>query len=196
METNSLAGFFFGVTDFVLVLFEPSSPHNSQRIDGNQQHNEDNTYYHLRMHGHTTKHNQTQPNTNYHKLSQHPFPAQIQAHFIPSGTRLAQLCQDSCFLHDANMFAKQGMSQSTGTLTLRQVRVVCTQREPTGRVIIVIVAEREKREDKRGKREEKEREEKENDGREKERREERKREKRTSSPRSSLPPLPFRPPRV
>ena len=37
-----------------------------------------------------------------------PFPAQIQAHFIPSGTRLAESYQDSCFLHDTNMFAKQG----------------------------------------------------------------------------------------
>ena len=50
------------------------------------------------------------------------------------------------------MFARQGMSQSTRTPTLSQVRAVCTQREPTGRVIIVIVAEREEREDKRGKR--------------------------------------------
>ena len=64
--------------------------------------------------------------------------------------------------------AKQGMSQSTGTLTLRQVRAVCTQREPTGRVIIVIVAEREEREEKEGR--------KENDGREKEIRGERKSE--------------------
>ena len=57
---------------------------------------------------------------------------------MPSGTRLAESYQDSCFLHDTNMFAKQGISQSTGPLTLRQVRAVCTQREPTGRVIIVI----------------------------------------------------------
>ena len=92
----------------------------------------------------TTKHNQTQ--------THHPLPAQVQAHLIPSGTRLAQLYQDSCFLHDTNVFARKGMSQSTGTLTLRQVGVVCTQREPTGRVIIVIVAERREREDKRGKR--------------------------------------------
>ena len=55
-------------------------------------------------------------------------------------------------MHDANMFARQGMSQSTRAPTLSQVRAVCTQREPTGRVIIVIVAEREEREDKRGKR--------------------------------------------
>ena len=49
------------------------------------------------------------------------------------------------------MFARQGMSQSTRTPTLSQVRAVCIQREPTGRVIIVIVAEREdKREESRG----------------------------------------------
>ena len=41
--------------------------------------------------------------------------------------------------------AKQGMSQSTGTLTLWQVRAVFTEREPTGRVIIVIVTEREEK---------------------------------------------------
>ena len=34
---------FFEITDIVF-FFEPSPPHNSQRIDGNQQHNEDNTY--------------------------------------------------------------------------------------------------------------------------------------------------------
>ena len=77
----------------------------------------------------------------------------MQAYFIPSGTRLAESYLDSCFLHDANMFAKQGISQSTGTLTLRQVRAVCTQREPTGRVIIVIVAEREDKREKRGEKE-------------------------------------------
>ena len=75
------------------------------------------------------------------------------------------------------MFAKQGMSQSTGTLTLRQVRAVCTQREPTRRVIIVIVAEREEREEKE--RREKRKRTTEERERERERREERKREKRT-----------------
>ena len=53
-----------------------------------------------------TKHNQT-PLT--HNQTQHSFPAQIHAHFIPSGTWLAQEYLDSCFLHDANMFAQQGM---------------------------------------------------------------------------------------
>ena len=39
--------------------------------------------------------------------------------------------------NNVNMFAKQGMDQSTRTPTLSQVRAECTQREPTGRVIIV-----------------------------------------------------------
>ena len=55
-----------------------------------------------------------------------------------------------------NMFAKQGMDRSTRTPTLSQVRAVCTQREPTGRVIIVIVTEREKK--KKEKRHQKKRE--------------------------------------
>ena len=138
MEINSLAGNFFLNYRFRFWSFLNRHHHTAANAsDGNQQHNEDNTYYHILTHAHTTKHKQTQ--------THHPFPAQMQAHFIPSGTRLAQLCQDSCFLHDTNMFAKQGMSQSTGTLTLRQVTAVCTQREPTGRVIIVIVAERRER---------------------------------------------------
>ena len=63
------------------------------------------------------------------------------------------------------MFARQGMSQSTRTPTLSQVRAVCTQREPTGRVIIVIVIGRgDKREDIR------EREREKYEGREKEER--------------------------
>ena len=71
----------------------------------------------------------------------------MQAHFIPGGTRFAQLCQDTCFLHDANTFGQQGMGHSPRTPTLRKVRAVFTERErePTGRVIIVIVIEREEK---------------------------------------------------
>ena len=46
--------------------------------------------------------------------------------------------------HNVNMFAKQGMDRSPRTLTFRQVRALCTQREPTERVIIVIVTGRGK----------------------------------------------------
>ena len=58
---------------------------------------------HIITHTTTYYHTPTQPNTTKHHQTQHPFPAQIQAHFIPSGTRLAQLYQDSCFLHAANV---------------------------------------------------------------------------------------------
>ena len=65
---KSLTVYLSVIADVVLVYFEPLSPHNSQRIDGNQQHNEDNTYYHILTHAHTTKHHhQTQPNTIKHK---------------------------------------------------------------------------------------------------------------------------------
>ena len=88
------------------------------------------TYY-------TTKHHQTQ----------HPFSAKIQVHFIPSGTRLAQLHQDSCFLHVANMFGQQGMGQGPmHSGTWGQVGAV------RGRAIIVIVTERrEERREREGK---------------------------------------------
>ena len=52
-------------------------------------------------------------------------------------------------MHDANMFDKQGMDRSTRTPTLSQVRAVCSQREPTGRAIIVIVTEREEERERR-----------------------------------------------
>ena len=91
-------------------------------------------------------------------------------------------------MHDTNIIAKRGMDRSPRTLTLRQVRAVCTQREPTGRVIIVTVAERgrekerrEKRAERREKREEKrdkrEREKERKREREKERKRERERER-------------------
>ena len=114
----------------------------------------------------------TQPNTTKSQ-TQHPFPAQTQAHFIPNGSRLAESYQYSYFLHDANMLDQQGMGHDPRTPTVRQVREVCTQREPTERVIIVIVAEREERK--------------------KEIREERKREKGREKEREETP---FPPPRV
>ena len=46
-------------------------------------------------------------------------PAQIQAHFIPSGTRPAQEYPDKCFLHDANMFVQQGMRHRPRTQALK-----------------------------------------------------------------------------
>ena len=61
-------------------------------------------------------------------------------------------------MHDANMLDQQGMGHGPRTLTLWQVGAVCTEREPTGRVLIVIVAEKEEREDKREESRERERE--------------------------------------
>ena len=88
------------------------------------------------------------------------------------------------------MFARQGMNRQptngprpTHCDTLAQVRAVCTKREPTGRVIIVIVAEREdKREgeerERREKRAEKEKERK----REQERQTESKKDRESGKP--------------
>ena len=69
-----------------------------------------------------------------------------------------------------NMFAKQGMDRSTRTPTLSQVRAVCTQREPAGRVIIVIVIERRERRQEREKRKREEKERREGGPRKRERR--------------------------
>ena len=77
-------GIFSVIADVVLVFFEPSSPHNSQRIDGNTDATNNttktthtNTYYHILAHTntyykhippHTTtyQHNQTPPTHNTH----------------------------------------------------------------------------------------------------------------------------------
>ena len=75
------------------------------------------TYWHMFL----------EPNTNILQ-TRHPFPSQTEAHFIPSGTRLAQFYQDSCFLHAANIIARQGLDQNTRTPTLSQVRAVSTRR--------------------------------------------------------------------
>ena len=50
------------------------------------------------------------------------FSAQIQAHFIPSGTRLAQEYLDIRLLQDANMFAQLGMGHDPRTLAPRATR--------------------------------------------------------------------------
>ena len=149
--------------------FEPSPPHNSQRIDANTDATNNttktthtNTYYHILTHTNTNHHIPPHTNTIKHHQTQHSFPAHIQAYFIPSSTRLAQLYQDSCFVHDTNMFAKQGMSQSTGTLTLRQFRAVCAQRARLDEWSLSLLLREKRREDKSGreKRREKEREKK------------------------------------
>ena len=127
MEINSFAGYFPLITDVVLVFFEPSSPHNSQRIDGNQQHNEDNTYYHIKPHAHTTKHKQTQTETQTKNKNRHTDTSPIANTGRPTSFQVARGLH-SFWIRTSSV--KQGVSQSTGTLTLWQVRAVCAQREP------------------------------------------------------------------
>ena len=109
-----LAGYSFELTDF--VFFEPSPQHKRQRIDANTDATNNttkttytNTHCHTLTQTLTTKHHQ---HTTKHT---HSFPA--------------QLYQDSCFLHDANMLGQQGMGHSPRTMTLKQVRAVFTERE-------------------------------------------------------------------
>ena len=60
-------------------------------------------------------------------------PAKTQAHFIPSGTRLAQKYFDKSFLHDANMFGTRNVPRPTHCDT-QSKSGPCAEREPTGRV--------------------------------------------------------------
>ena len=125
-----LRGTFFCNYRFRFPFLNRHPPHNSQRIDANTDATNNTTKTTLTTQCITYQHIPTHTNTYQRAQTQthHPSPAQIQAHFIPGGTRLAQLCQDSCFLHDLNIIAKQGMDRSPRTLTLRQVRAVCTER--------------------------------------------------------------------
>ena len=131
MEINSLAGHFLKLQDFVLVFFfEPSPPHNSQRIDANTD----------------ATNNTTHTNTNKHITH-------FQHRYRPTSLQVARglhsYAKTVFFLHYVNMFAKQGMSNSEPYVH---------RERPTGRVIIVIVAE--KREKTRERREKETREEK------------------------------------
>ena len=82
--------------------------------------NNDNTPHHKSIHTntHTTHH------TKHILLSS----TDTGPLHCKCGTRLAQEYLDNCFLHGANTFARQGMSQGTCTLALGQVRAVCTER--------------------------------------------------------------------
>ena len=112
-------------------------------------------------HSTTDMQHPTKPATSTTTTTHHNTPSTLflPTHFIPSGATLVQEYLDKCFLRDARNGPQPTHSGTHGKSG------PCVQREPTGRVIIVIVAERGEREDKSGKREEKE-----NDGREKERR--------------------------
>ena len=119
-----------------MVFFEPSSPHNSQRIDGNQQHNEDDTYYHIETQSQTQQ--QTQTNTDTSPISSTTsFRVARGLHSFLIRTSSGQAGNEPKYRHSDSL-----ASQSR----------LCTER-PTGRVIIVIVAERGEN-DKSGKREE------------------------------------------
>ena len=135
MEINSLAGHFFLKLQtsffFIFGTVTTQQPTHRRQHWRNQQHNK----------------YQTQTNTNTSPISSTdtgPLHSKWrEACIVQPGQLFLAWCEHVCFLHDANMFARHGMSQSTRTPTLSQVRAVCTQREPTGRVIIVIFAERE-----------------------------------------------------
>ena len=79
------------ITDIVLFFNPLFSPHN------NQQHNDgnnDNTLHHI-----ATRTNTHSTDTSHHTTpSTFFFPAQIETHFIRSGTRLAQDYLDKLFL--------------------------------------------------------------------------------------------------
>ena len=78
---------------------------NSQRIDDNTDatNNTTTTTMRTQLHHNNITYQHTPTRTNTHSTdTSHPSPAQIQAHFIPS-----------------EMFAQQGMGQSTCTLALK-----------------------------------------------------------------------------
>ena len=56
------------------------------------------------------------------------FPAQIQTHFIPSGTKLAQEYLDKCFLQEASNSPTNGWAKSHALRHAGQVRAVCSER--------------------------------------------------------------------
>ena len=118
MAINQQRGNLCTITD--VVFFEPSyfSPHNSQPIDANTDATNTTTTT-MTTHIITYQYIPTRTNTQYISfthLSIFRSPAQIQVHFIRSGTRLAQKYLNNCFLHGANMFIRQRMGQGTCTL--------------------------------------------------------------------------------
>ena len=106
---------------------------------------------------HTTSHINSYQHAHKHTAQTHHTTKHIflfntgRGPFIPSGTRLAQAHLDKCFLHDANMVARQALGHGSRILALSKIGS-CVQREPSGRTIIDIVVEigyRARRERKR-----------------------------------------------
>ena len=96
METNSFWGNLSAITDSVLFC--------GTAIDVTTTTTHYITYQCMPTHQYTPT------RTNTHSTDTTPpstffFSAQIQAHYIPNDTRLAQESIDDSFLHDANMFA-------------------------------------------------------------------------------------------
>ena len=112
-------GTFFKKITDVVFASEPSPPHNSQRIDAN-----------------------TDATNNTTKTTQ------IQAHFTPSGTRFNSCARTvvSCMMRTCSLdreWAKTHALLHTGESG------PCGQREPTRRVLIVIVIENRKKDEQR-----------------------------------------------
>ena len=75
---NSSRDIFLKLQTSFWSFFEPSSPHNSQRIDANTDATNNTT---KTKHTNTTKHNQTQPNTTKHKHITH-----FQHRYMPTSS--------------------------------------------------------------------------------------------------------------
>ena len=168
MEMNSLAGYFSVITDVVLVFL--NRHHHTTANASTATNNTTKTihYYHIMTHAHTTKHNQTQtpPNTTPISSTDTGLP---NSKWHDSYARTVV----SCMMRRCSLHKERG--HSPRTLTLRPVRAVFTERDPTGRVIIVLVAERKKT---RKTRQEKEKSETSRERRERERRKRGRRERR------------------
>lgn len=54
-------------------------------------------------------------------------PAEARAHFIPSGTRPAQVFLDKCFLHDASISPNREMAKANAVWPSGQVRALRTE---------------------------------------------------------------------
>ena len=176
MVINPQRGNLCTITDIVFFLvnrqrremsfFSPQNRHTTSNTTMTIQHTTTDKRQHNR-HETTTRHDTTQRNATQHDATQHttprhkhatstsPSPAQVQAHFIPSGTRLAQGYPGSCFLHIANMFARQGVSHGPCTLALKASQDrVCTESQLDERFIVMVIEKRERADERQTSRQE------------------------------------------
>ena len=126
MEKFSRGTFFFGeITDVVRRQHILTHAHTTKHKQTQPNTNNQTT---KQTNNQTTK-QQTQPNTNKHRQTQtNTDTSPISCTGRPTSFQVAR----GLHSFDTNKFvSKQGMSQSTGTLTLWQVRESeCTEREP------------------------------------------------------------------